>query len=115
MKRQTKSTEPLELKIAQPSDLLRKAMDAGNVMALFGVLETWSQADLKQLIIDAENWADTLQGIIDKVHAQLAFRPENFFSKERSKAVDDAVTKQHAEVFVQCAEITSVALFYIKE
>jgi len=95
------------------TDRLKACFDAGDVLALFPLLKDWNTAELRALVKDVEKFhtenADALEG----GYKELVFRPENFLSRSRSKALDHAATRSGMDLMAMCSEILSVAEFYL--
>lgn len=88
-------------------------MDAGSVERLFPLLKDWSKEELKALLGDVEKHHGEALGEIEKARGAEALKPENFFSGWRSKRVDAAAGRAKLQVMLVCAEIVSVAEYYL--
>ena len=104
-----------ELSKYTPSERLQKAMSAGDVLSLFPLLADWPDEELRALIADAEEYCSKLDEAINLAHREMAFRPENFFSRERSAAIDLVTEQKDLDTLAMGAEIISVALFYLHD
>src|SRR5271170_1618878 len=83
--------EPLPsmgLQMAQPSDRLRKAIGAGDVLALFPLLKDWSTEELAALIEDVDEFALASNEAIDKAWKTVVFQSPAFFDKAVSRDLD---------------------------
>lgn len=97
------------------TDRLRACLDAGDVVALFPLLKDWPEVELLALIADVEAFHEESAKSLEVGHRELAFKPENFLSRARSKALDTAVKGKDMELMAMSSEIISVALFYLEE
>ncbi len=97
------------------TDRLKKCVETGDVLALFPLLKDWSQDELRALLADIEAQCAEAIEKNDAKHRELAFEPTNFFSRARSKAVDDAAKQAHIQIVGMLSEIASVALYYLRE
>jgi hypothetical protein len=101
--------------MAEPTPRLVKCFQAGEVMALFALLHTWSKSDLLALLGEIEQFGLNVNREIDECWADQSFLPENFFNANRSLSLDQAKDEARTEVLMTCSEISSVAQFYLKE
>jgi hypothetical protein len=97
------------------TERLRKCIDAGDVLALFPLLKDWPDDELVALVADVEAIGQEAESVIDANYRTEAMRVENFFSRERSAAVDQAHRDARMQVFAMASEIISVALYYLGE
>lgn len=104
----TKKTKPVITEI--PSPRLKKCLELGSVNALFPVLQDWSKAELKALVQDVDLLFDTrLEKINEKVEEISKLEGCSPEALERAK---QGVTISLLGV---CAEISSVALYYLSD
>jgi hypothetical protein len=97
------------------TERLQKCLDAGSVAELFPMLSTWEQPELKALLADIEKFYDDSQGSIEKAYKDSLFEPSNFFSKRRGEELDNAYRDNWQSLFSTCAEVASVAMFYLRD
>jgi hypothetical protein len=94
---------------------LKRCFDAGDTMALFPLLGDWPTEDLRALLADVDAYHRGINAAIEAAHKELAFKPENFLNRSRSKTVDDSSRDRHMEQLAMCSEICSVAILYLKQ
>jgi hypothetical protein len=93
--------------MAEPKDfqLLNEAVAQGELGALFRLMQDWPKTKLNALLAEINE----VDHAIEKEWNTLAFKAENFLSKTRGQALDEA----HARVFAMLCEISSVVMYYI--
>lgn len=92
---------------------LQACFEAGSTVALFPILKDWSAAELRALLEDVEAYNTAVLPIIQQAFGDLAIKPENFFSKDRSASIDEAKHQIELDLLAVCSEICSVALLYL--
>ena len=95
------------------SDRLQKALDAGDVLALFPLLKDWPADELNALMEDARAYQAASSAAIDEGWEKLAVQPSIFFDKTISEELDRVRDEKKMEIMFTAAEICSVALFYL--
>lgn len=96
------------------TERLKQCLEAGDVLSLFPLLATWTDEELRALVKDVEQLYQDSQSKLEEVHKRESFKLENFFNRERSKAVDQVFGEADLQVFAICAEISSVAQYYLE-
>jgi len=92
---------------------LKICVEAGDVLRLFPLLKDWTEDELRALLKDIEAFHDEGTKQIEKAHETEIFKAENFLSKARSRVLDRSVDQAHLDLLAICAEIASVAMFYL--
>ena len=95
------------------TERLRKCIDAGGVVELFPLLKDWPKDELKALVNDCGKLHEEFMAEVGVKYKEAVFKPENFFSQTRAKALDDAKKEAFFTSLGICSEISSVALFYL--
>lgn len=94
--------------------ILEKAVAAGSIDALFPMLADWSDDDLNRLVYEADVFCEKSQELIEWAWKDLAILPQNFMNKKAAKALDDERKRAEMDVVAMCAEVSSVALYFLK-
>ena len=96
------------------SSRLQQCIETGSVVALFPLLKDWPQSELEALIADIESYYQEATQDIENLYQNKVFLPENFLSRHRSMALDQALDKAQINTIAFCSEIASVALHYLE-
>ena len=97
------------------TERLRKCIDAGGVVELFPLLKDWSEDELKALVEDCNKLHEEFMAEMGLKYKEAVFKPENFFSQTRAKALDDAKKEAFFTSLGICSEVSSVAQFYLEK
>ena len=98
----------------KPGARLKRAIEAGGMLALFALFEEWSTRDLQALLKEADAFASGSGKEIDELWKTFILKPEVFFSKVLSEKSDRARYSAHFEITTSLAEICSVAIYYLE-
>lgn len=97
------------------SKRLAACIELGNMPDVFTLLKTWPVEELQALVDDADAFYTAGCAAITEAWKEGALKPENFFSPDRAKALDDARDQAHIDLLAMCSEISSVAQMYLRE
>jgi uncharacterized protein YktA (UPF0223 family) len=92
---------------------LQSVLEVGDTLALFPVLKDWSTEELQALLADIDAFSAATNKAIDKTWAQIAVKPDIFFSKRGSQQIDKLRDNKKMNVLMVLSEICSVAIFYL--
>jgi hypothetical protein len=99
----------VELKPPPPPPLLAKCIDVGGSLAAEGLIEDWPQSDLVALLEEVEQYALKAEAHLSEGYKREALRPEYFFSKSASKALDDSFYHARFHLIGALSEISGAA------
>lgn len=98
-----------------PSDRLQRALDAGDVLALFPLFKDWPTGELLALLDDVDAFCMESYNAIDEAWKKKAFEAPVFFSESASRILDRLRDEKKQMVMLTMSEICSVVQFYLKE
>lgn len=103
----------MAIKSSQATERLKSALGAGDVVALFSVLQDWPTEELLALIRDVDWYVKYGTTAIDNAWKKTAMEPSLFFNKANAKVLDQARDENLMDVERTASEILSVVYFYL--
>ena len=90
--------------------LIEQCLECGSVGALFPVLKGWSIPDLRELLVDLGEFQSGQIAALGK-----AFECQRIRGEASLTQIDRLQDEAAADVAMKCAEIASVALYYLRD
>ena len=94
---------------------IEQCLKAGSTTALFPLLCGWSIDDLQLLTKELSQYWKEVAFKVDEAWEKEVPKPENFFSPQRAKMLDDARSQTLFKLECSIAEIMSVAEYYLSQ
>ncbi len=98
----------------EPTARLKLCLAQGSVEGLFPMLKDWDVKELQALMDDVEEMQNQTLKAVKKRTEEHLLKPENFFNDKAAEAVLGAGEKASMDVCGMCAEIASVAMYYLE-